>query len=252
MEFTLLAAVLTGAGAAWLALRVPPGRFVEDGTDWLLGAAGAGLVSGRILAMAGTGTNPLTHPGDFILIRGGVDTVGAVVGMAIVLTYTQRHALPRHLDALAPAIGFGLAGWHAGCLWRSSCLGVRTAVPWGWGLPGSEVLRHPVEVYAAIMLMGVAILASRTVRPWRATGIVTFGVAATRLVTQPLRLAIGTTPTWFLILGLSIGVVMIAVGGRLRASMSQSDGHVAARSVSDADDPMVGFDESPRNGQSQP
>ena len=79
MEFTLLWAALFGAFLMWAMLKLEKrlGLLPDSRSDWfdlLIGSAVVGLVVGRLAAMILTGTNPVTHLGEVILIRGGVDT----------------------------------------------------------------------------------------------------------------------------------------------------------------------------------
>jgi prolipoprotein diacylglyceryltransferase len=154
----------------------------------------AGLVVGRLWSMVAQGTNPLTNLPDVILVRAGVDTVGASLAALATLTWTYRRHLPRALDAVAVPAIVGLAGWHAGCVVRGTCGGTATDLPWAIAGPGG-VGRHPVEVYAAL---GLAVVAAVLWRWWRAgaaPGAVAsagvFGAALVRLATEPLRLHLG-------------------------------------------------------------
>lgn len=194
MEFTLLGAALSGIAALWLGLRIDrlTGEF-----DRLIGAAVIGILAGRLLAMGVAGVNPLTNPGDILIVRGGVSPVGATLGAIAYLGWSSRHDL-RLLDRVAPAAMLGMAGWHAGCLWRGSCLGTAADIPWGWALPGSAVTRHPVELYAAGLLVIGALLLRRLPSGSGSAGLALTGVAAARLLTQPLRPSLDGGPTeWY-------------------------------------------------------
>ncbi len=209
MEFTLLAAALTGLATAWLSLRLEPGASVSSGFDSLLGAGLIGVFSGRVAAMIESGISPLTRPGDILAIRGGVHSAVAAITAIGFLAWTHRHDIPRSLDALAPAIVAGMAGWHGGCVWRGACLGARADVPWGWARPGSEVVRHPVELYTAALLLlstWLVLRLARRGRPWTAAGAGLAAVAGARLITEPLRLTLGSTPGWLLAAGVVAGI----------------------------------------------
>ncbi|MBT8200988.1 MAG: hypothetical protein KJO36_10750, partial [Acidimicrobiia bacterium] len=114
MEFTLLGNVLVALFAVyaglWLMGRRDPTFCVRDVWDLALAGAISGLIVGRVVAMVKGGVNPITHPGDFILVRAGVDTVGASVGALAAVAFLQRDRLPGLLDQLAPAALFGLGG----------------------------------------------------------------------------------------------------------------------------------------------
>ena len=215
MEFTLLAAAATGVGAMWAAARLAGDRItvVRPG-DVLLSAAMTGLLTGRIAAMVQAGVNPVTSPGDLIVVRGGVDTVWASVGAGVALLWTARRRLPEATDQLAPLALVGLGGWHGGCVWRGACLGTTTDLPWAFTTPGSAVGRHPVELYTAVLLVAAAWLATRARRPWQATGWAVAAAGAARLVTQPLRLSITGGPVWWYVSAVVVGVAVSVLGAR--------------------------------------
>lgn len=220
MELTLLAAALTGAGAVWVTNRLLRERIeVERPTDLLLGAAGVGLLIGRLAAMIASGTNPLLRPADVIVVRGGVSTTVASLTAIGAVGWAARRDVPRSVAQLVPAALAGLAGWHGGCSFRDSCLGTATSLPWAISAPGSAVGRHPVEIYAAIGFAVAAVIAVRlTGRGWIGAG---WGLAAAggiRLATEPLRLSITGGPVWTYAAGLVVGVLLMGLGQRKTAT----------------------------------
>ena len=214
MEFSLLGAAVAAAAALRLALWAEDGRGNPAGSarhlaDLALGAAVAGLVVGRVAAMAVAGTNPLTHPGDLLIVRGGVHTgAAASAALAAAALLARRHPA-RLLDGIAAAALAGLAGWHAGCLIRGACLGTPTGLPWGVARAGSEVARHPVEVYAALLLLAAAVALgwwkTRRPPPGVAAGFALAAAGAVRLVTEPMRPGIGAGPEWWYLAGIAVG-----------------------------------------------
>lgn len=215
MELTLLANALTAAAGVWLANRLFR-PTVDRPTDLLIGAAAVGLLVGRLAAMVGAGVNPILRPGDILVVRGGVSTGFAALGALAVLAWNQRHDMPRSLDQLAPAALVGLGGWHGGCLWRDTCLGTATELPWAITAAGSEVGRHPVELYAALLLLVAAIVAWRLPhRPWLRAGIGLGLAGAIRLATDPLRLSIVGGPTGWYLGAIVVGFGVAAFGQRL-------------------------------------
>lgn len=197
MEFTLLWAALTAFAAALVTIRLTRPSVPDRPLDRIIGAALAGIAVGRIAALLMQGTNPFTSPGELLIVRGGVDTVWASVTGLAVLVWPLRRT-PRALDAIAPAALAALAGWHGGCLWRSSCLGTVSDLPWAWALPGSDVTRHPVEIYAAVLLL----VGTWTVRWIRkpvgsAAAMALFWAGIARLATEPLRPRLGSSLWWF-------------------------------------------------------
>ncbi len=215
MEFTLLFAALTAIGSGWVTTRLTidqPDRSPVG--DLLMGAGFAGLVTGRLASMLIDGVNPLTNPAGILIIRAGVDTGFATLGALGYALWTTRLA-PRLLDlAAAPALA-ALAGWHGGCLWRGTCLGTPTDLPWGWSQTGSGVTRHPVEIYTAIALVIAALIIHRLPRrPFLPAGAALFAAATIRLVTEPLRPKLGQGPIWWYVAGVAIGVAAVSVGAR--------------------------------------
>ncbi len=218
MEFTLLWAALTGVVFAWAGTRLWSERLPDRPTDRIIGAAAAGLLVGRLAAMILQGINPLTNPLDILIVRGGVHTGAATIGAVLAYVWATKWEVS-YLDATAPAALLGLAGWHAGCIWRAACLGTESDLPWAWAAPGSEITRHPVELYAALGLVLGAILVSRL--PWRLlvrAGSALAIAALIRLVTEPLRPSITGGPVGWYIAGIIVGLVATLYGSRVFAA----------------------------------
>jgi prolipoprotein diacylglyceryltransferase len=226
VEFTLLWAAATGVGLALLMGKWEErlGLIPEEtGTlaDLILGAAVAGLISGRLAAMFLSGTNPFSHPGDILIVRSGVDTGFASLGALAFVSLTSRRRLAATIDALGPAAMAGLAGWHAGCLYRGACLGTTSSLPWAVAQEGSTITRHPVEIYAALLFLaaGLTLLwkLRRRLGYAGAVGAMALGIAgAIRLATEPLRPSLGPGPLGWYLAAIVLGTVGVIVA-RLRA-----------------------------------
>lgn len=216
MEFTLLAAALTAVAALWLVLRLTGNA---SAADLAVTAAVAGMFVGRLVAMGLAGVNPLTNPLDVLLVRGGVNPVGATVGAVAYLLWATRRE-ETLLGRFGPAATAGLAGWHAGCLWRGSCLGAAGDVPWGWSLPGSDVVRHPTELYTALLLVVATVVLVRW-RGWGRAGLALAAAAGARLLTEPLRPGLGDSPGWWYAAGVAVGLAWMA-GERRRSALHTS------------------------------
>ena len=143
MEFTLLFSTLLAAGAIWLASRLryrsDPSAVNNAAFEVVLNAIFFGVIIGRVWAMVAAGTNPLTHLGDVIVIRGGVDPLGASLGAMAALAWTNRRLGVKAWDALAPMALWGLSAWHAGCLFTGSCLGAPSTLPWAMTEAGTAM-----------------------------------------------------------------------------------------------------------------
>lgn len=233
MEFTLLWAAVAGALALYATLWVMARRdatvCVRDLWDIALAAALVGLVVGRVVAMIRGGVNPVTNPGDFILIRAGVDTVGATVATLLTAGWLARRDLADQLDALAAPALVGLAGWHSGCLFREACLGTPSDLPWAFSQAGSDITRHPVELYAALLLVaaGVGIASYRPRFPpaWTLAGLGLAIAGFSRLITEPLRPALTTGPVWWYAAAIVVGLIVATIAVRRRnAERHKADG----------------------------
>ena len=214
MEFTLLWAALTAVGFAWLGTRIWPERLPDHATDRMVGAAAAGLLVGRLSAMLLQGTNPLSNPGDILIVRGGVHT-GTATAAAIATYLWAAKWKVAYLDATSPAALMGLGGWHAGCLWRNACLGSGSELPWAWAQEGSLISRHPVELYTAVGLMIAAWLVSRL--PWRLltkSGVALALAGLVRLLTEPMRPSITGGPVVWYIAAIVVGLAAATIGPR--------------------------------------
>lgn len=219
MEFSLLAAAAIAASAFWLMIRWEAKRGNASGCAldiWEAGitAAIAGVFIGRLTAMISAGINPFTDPGQILLVRSGVSTVGAVLGTLAAYVFLVRRDIVGGLDAVAPAALAALAGWHGGCVATNGCLGTESSLPWAMTLDGSAVTRHPVEVYAAILLAIAAIgiaLWKQHGRPWplAPTGVALFVAGGVRLVTEPMRISLAGGPVLLYGAGCVVGAALV-------------------------------------------
>jgi prolipoprotein diacylglyceryltransferase len=219
MEFTLLARAFTAATAAWLMIRWEAKRGNAAGCaidiwDAALMATVGGVLVGRLMAMVSSGINPLTDPGQILLVRSGVSTIGASIAAIAIFAFLARRDVLGLFDAVAPAALAGLAGWHGGCVVTNECLGVESGLPWATSLNGSAVTRHPVELYAAALLaIGAIALAlwkqHGRPAPGVPTGVALMVASGTRLATEPLRISLGGGPVLFYVAGVVIGIAIV-------------------------------------------
>jgi prolipoprotein diacylglyceryltransferase len=216
MEFTLLWSALSGVGALYASLwwmgRRDTSLCVRDLWEIAITAGVVGLATGRLIAMARGGVNPFAHPGDLLLVRAGVDTVGATVAALFTTAWLARADLREQLDGLSPAALFGLAGWHAGCVFREACLGTPSSLPWARAQPGSDITRHPVELYAAVAMAVAAWLLFRLRLRSPVPGLVAALAVAVaggaRLITEPLRPSLFAGPVWWYAAALGAGLLV--------------------------------------------
>lgn len=229
MEFSLLAAAAIGVFAFWLMLRweAPRGNAAGCAVDlWDTGLVSAtvGLFVGRLVAMMQVGINPLTDPGQILLIRSGISTTATVIATFAVFAAITRSSVVVAADGVAAAALAALAGWHAGCVTSDACLGTVTDLPWGFALEGGAVDRHPVELYAAVLLAASAIL----VAVWKQRGSPPLGApagaaitaaSAIRLATEPLRIALAGGPIVLYAGGVVVGSAVVVVAFARRRSV---------------------------------
>lgn len=233
MEFTLLGAVLIAVAALyamlyWEAKRGNAADCTKSLWDIALTAVTAGVFVGRLWAMAADGVNPLTHIGDILIVRAGVSTGPAALTAVLVIALVARSELLVVADGLAAAALAGLAGWHAGCLVRDACLGTSTDLPWAFAQEGSTITRHPVELYAAALLLAAAM----AITAWKQRGRPVPGVPAAlalaaagaiRLVTEPFRPALSNGPVWWYWAAVVAGVAAAAWATRTSRQRVTSD-----------------------------
>jgi prolipoprotein diacylglyceryltransferase len=216
VEFTLLWAALGGVGsmygALWWMGRRDTTLCVRDLWDIAIAAGVVGLLVGRLVAMLRDGINPVAHPGDVLLVRAGIDTAAAAVSALMSVAWLARRDPADQLDGLTPAVLIGLAGWHAGCVFRSACLGTPSTLPWAWAQTAGGVTRHPVELYTALLLVAAGFVLFRVRLRYPPAYVVSgLGLAwagAVRLVTEPLRPALFAGPVWWY--GAAVGLGLCA------------------------------------------
>jgi prolipoprotein diacylglyceryltransferase len=207
----LLRAVGSLAAAAvllWLSKRRLPCDYPQPFND-LLGAVLMGIAVGRVAYLLGEGIDLLSRPLELIFIRGGIAPIPAAAAGLGYLVWTCRADLLNRMDHLAPAALAGLAVWEGGCWWQGSCLGSPSGLWWSLPLPGSDLTRHPVGMYAAVVLAVGALLLAR--RPLRGKGETAAAglswICAVRLATPLWSVGAWTNWTWWYLVGLLIGSV---------------------------------------------
>jgi len=215
MEFTLLGAAAISAGAAyamlwWEAKRGNAARCAGNLWETALVSVVVGIFIGRIVTMLIDGVNPVAHPMDIMLVRSGVSTVGASLGTVGVFLWQSRKEPIAMADGISAAALAGLAGWHAGCLVRGTCLGTASDLPWALAQEGSTITRHPVGIYAALLLAVAAIAlawwkAYRRPKAGMPASLAVVVAATVRLATEPYQPSLSGGPVWFYSAALVVG-----------------------------------------------
>lgn len=246
MEFSLLAAAAIGVFAFWLMLRWegPRGNAAGCAVDlWdagLISVVG-GLVAGRLVAMASAGINPLTDPGQILLIRSGVSTWATALATVAVFGALTRSQFLVAADGISAAALAGLAGWHAGCLPTSGCLGTPSSLPWAYALAPGGVNRHPVELYAAVLLtigsIAVALWKQHGRPPLAAPAGAAIAIAGgVNLMTQPMRISLDGGPVYLYAGGVMVGLIVVT-GAFQRRSRAKDAGSTLPDRRGDPDAP---------------
>jgi len=217
MEFTLLANAAIAAFAGWAMLwwegrRGNADRCAGSLWDTALIAVIVGIFVGRLVEMMINGVMPWLHPGDIVLVRAGISTMGATLAAVGTFFWVSRREPVAMADGISAAALATLSGWHGGCAVRGACLGTVSDLPWAIAQEGSAVTRHPVEIYAAMLFAAAAV----GLALWKAYGRPPAGVPASlallaaagiRLITEPIRPSLGGGPVWFYVLGIVVGAV---------------------------------------------
>ena len=224
MEFTLLFAALAGALGLygflwWEGKRGNAADCPRSLWDIAMTAIVVGIFGGRLAAMILDGVNPIAHPGDIIIVRAGVATGPATLSALATVVVMARRELVPVADGLSAAALGGLAGWHAGCLARDSCLGTMSDLPWAYPLERSTIDRHPVELYAAALFFVVAgglawFKAYHRPRRLFPLGVALLAAGSVRLITEPIRPGLSGGPEGWYWAAVIAGVALIAATRR--------------------------------------
>jgi prolipoprotein diacylglyceryltransferase len=144
-------------------------------------------------------------------VSAGVATGPATLAALATVIWIGRNELWPVLDGLAAAALAGLGGWHAGCVVRDACLGTASDLPWAIAQDGSAVTRHPVELYAALLLaVGAVIVAVWRMRgrpaPGLPVGLALAAAGFVRIITEPTRPTLGGGPVGWYWASVAIGL----------------------------------------------
>ena len=178
----------------------------------LLGAVLAGIAVGRLAYLLGEGVDLIAHPIELFLVRGGIAPVPAAMAAVGFLAWTCRSDLLSRMDYLAPAGLVGLAVWEAGCWWQGACLGSPSGLWWAMALSGSDLTRHPVGLYASLLLAAPAVWLLVRPLPWKgATAAAGLGWAAAVRLAVPLWSVGGWSNwAWWYLVGATLGLGGVA------------------------------------------
>jgi len=150
-------------------------------------------------------------------VRSGVSTVGASVAALAMFAFLARKSFLEASDGIGPSALAGLAGWHIGSVVTGSWLGTVSTLPWAQTAPGSDITRHPIEIYAAALFF----VAAFAIAAWKQKGRPPLGVPAglslaaagvIRLITESFRVSLSGGPV-LLYAAAAIGGLGVALWG---------------------------------------
>ncbi|MDD5751510.1 MAG: prolipoprotein diacylglyceryl transferase, partial [Candidatus Peribacteraceae bacterium] len=114
----------------------------------------------------------LRHPLQvFAVWNGGMSSHGGFAGVGIALLWVvRRRRIPllALLDVLVIPAAIGLALGRIGNLINGELFGTVTLLPWGVQFPGVPGIRHPVQLYAVIKDLLLALVCMAHLRRWQA------------------------------------------------------------------------------------
>ena len=163
IDLGLLASILLAAAAAWATgrlLRSRAGRVAP--LDPMLSAGVAGLIGGRIAAVALDDPASLLRLRDVLIVRSGVELWPGLLVAAVAFLVITRGSGSRpveRLAAAAPVFLAGYAAYEAACLLRDGCFG--PPVTLGLTPPGFAGPVFPVGLAVAAVTAPVALALRR-------------------------------------------------------------------------------------------
>ena len=177
--------LLAFMNAGWMLPRIQKYRGLSLSRDEWLSVLSAGILGvilgGRIgfvlfyephyfLA------NPLKI---FAVWEGGMSSHGGFIGVALALyvQYRLKQISPRALaDLAAVPAAIGLAFGRIGNFVNQELYGTKTSLPWGMNVPEVEGLRHPLQIYDALLSLLIALVCFLHLRNPRSTHGRTFAI----------------------------------------------------------------------------
>ena len=165
----LLALGVVVAWTLWVRLLrrdgLPTDRAGDIGFFGLL----AGLVGAKLVLYVVDWRDYLESPRLFLETCRSAGAIwgGVIAGVGVVVLLSRRYGLPTAgvLDTLAAPVALAQAIGRVGCFLAGCCWGAACAKPWAvtFGPEGEEntgvpagVPRHPVQIYEAAALLGIA------------------------------------------------------------------------------------------------
>lgn len=232
----LFFAIAFGAGTV-LAMREAKRHGIEPSSvlDLALFAAVGALVGARLMYVALDIGYYWENPAAIVGIgEGGLAGLslhgGVLGGLGAGIFFSMRRKLRFFVlaDLVAPSVALGTAIARIGCLLNGCCYGLPTDLPWGIHTRFEAGLRHPTQVYEAVLDLALfAFLWRRRHKapyPGHLFAQYVVGYSAVRFVVEPWRVAERVLP-WLTVaqMGSFIGVGFAVVFALLarRAALAE-------------------------------
>ena len=160
------------AALAWTAHITRDDEYVgvETMIDMCIVILIGAIVGARLMAAALDWGSFAGHPERLLRVwEGGLSFHGGLIGGWIagsILTVRRKIPYGHMVDIIAPAIALGYSITRVGCFLNGCCYGVPTDLPWGicfheLPYPEGTVARHPTQLYASAIMLGVFFLLQR-------------------------------------------------------------------------------------------
>lgn len=150
--------------------------------DVALGPAFAGLVLGRLTALALDDPSSIGSVPDMLIIRSGVEFwpgVAAAIVTVLLSAHFSRISRPRRMSELAPLAMLAYSGYELACVFRDGCYGPNSVI--GLSPPGLTTTMLPVGWMMAagvgLAAFGIHVLVRRAHSPML-VALVSIGVVA--------------------------------------------------------------------------
>jgi len=114
----------------------------------------ASIVGARLLYILLNIKSYIDYPVSVFYMRDGglsyFGGLGAGIGVGVLYCRRQKISVGKMADVVAPAVPIGYAIVRVGCLLNGCCYGHVSEAPWALAAGPGSMLRHPVQLYAAI------------------------------------------------------------------------------------------------------
>lgn len=139
--------------AAWTGKK--KGVDPDNVIDLALFACIASIIGARLLYVLLNIGSYIDYPISVFYMRDGglsyFGGLGAGIGVGALYCRRQKISIGKMADVVAPAVTIGYAIVRVGCLLNGCCYGHISEVPWALAAGAGDVLRHPTQLYSAIL-----------------------------------------------------------------------------------------------------